>query len=310
MRLLIVFIVIYVSGPVILMNISSPSNKSEQVIAVKDQEPLFSFGMIADVQYACSEPAGTRFYRSSLYKLREAVTELRKDSVDFVITLGDMIDRDIKSYEPLINIMDSSGLRFYHVTGNHDYSVDPEKKRDLPIAYYTRSGYYSLIHKSFRFIFLNGNDISTYSSTSNRTINQANRLLGDLKKRGEPNAMEWNGGISDRQLKWFDNQMSKAASAGEKVFILCHFPVWPENAHNLLNYKDVLAVLQKYHNAVAWFNGHNHAGNYGNINRTHFVTFKGMVETENLNSFARVDVYSNKIRIAGYGREKSSTLAF
>ena len=306
MRLLIAFSTI----PVILMNMSFDPNSEEKLYAEQNQKPLFTFGIVADVQYAESETAGTRFYRSSLNKLREAVSAFHEDSVDFVITLGDLIDNDYDSYKPVLNILDSSGLKFYHVTGNHDYSVDARYKRKLPSEYGARPGYYSVLFNNFRLIFLNGNEISTYSSKNRAIIKQANALLDTLKKRGEPNVMEWNGGVSDKQLLWLDNQMNEANVKNEKVFIFCHFPVFPENVHNLLNYKDVLIVLGKYQNTVAWFNGHNHAGNYGNFNMTHFVTLKGMVETESQNSFARIDVYGDKIWIVGSGREKSQILAY
>jgi manganese-dependent ADP-ribose/CDP-alcohol diphosphatase len=296
--------------PFMLMNKSVDTGPGAMVNAGQDQKPLFSFGIIADVQYADYEPAGTRFYRSSLNKLREAVSEFREDSVDFVITLGDLIDKDYDSFEPVLNILASSGLKFYHIAGNHDYSVDPGYKTRLPSAYTSKHGFYSVIHYNFRFIFLDGNDISTYSSTNKIKIKHANALLDSLKKSGEPNAVEWNGGISTGQLMWLDSQMNEATDKNEKVFLICHFPVVPEDVHNLLNYKEVLAVLGKYRNSVAWFNGHNHNGNYGNFNRTHFVTFKGMVETEQQNSFTRVDIYRNSISIVGSGREKSQILAY
>lgn len=41
-------------------------------------KPLFSFGLMADCQYADVDPAGSRFYRGSLNKLQEAVAELNK----------------------------------------------------------------------------------------------------------------------------------------------------------------------------------------------------------------------------------------
>lgn len=276
----------------------------------KNQNSLFSFGLIADIQYSDYDPAGTRFYRSSLKKLDEAVSQFRKDSVDFVITLGDMIDKDYESYGPVLDILHSSGLKFYHVIGNHDYTVDTKHKKMIPSDYYSKPGYYSVVYKGFRFIFLNGNEISIYSSNNKSRIKQANKLLDSLKKSGEPNSVDWNGGITPKQLDWFDGQMNEAASKNEKVFIICHFPVVPDNVHNLLNYRAVLTVLGKYHNVIAWFNGHNHSGNYGNFNMTHFVTLKGMVETENQNSFARVDVYRNKISITGSGREKSQILSY
>lgn len=275
----------------------------------QDQKPVISFGIIADVQYADAEPAGTRYYRSSVRKLSEAVASFVKDSVDFVITLGDLIDKELKSYDPLLDIMESSGLRFYNVSGNHDYSVDRSHKRRLPAAYIKKPGYYSFSESSFRFIFLNGNEISTYSTNNRKKIRYAEALIDTIKKNGGLNAVEWNGGISNKQLDWLNEQIKDATIKNEKVFIICHFPVYPDNVHNLLNYKEVLKVLGKYQNTIAWFNGHNHAGNYGNINSTHFVTFKGMVETADENSFARIDVYRNKIWITGSGREKSQILA-
>lgn len=276
----------------------------------QSQLPLFSFGIVADVQYADYEPAGTRFYKESLNKLREAMRSFSDDKVDFVLNLGDIIDRDYVSYKPVLNIIDSSGLKTYHVTGNHDYSVEPRLKKRLPLEQPSKDGYYSFRHKGFRFIVLNGNEISTYSTTSKSTINAAEKMIIALKDSSELNGMEWNGGMSQKQIEWLDNQLNESSAENEKAFIVCHFPVVPENAHNLLNYKEVLKTLQKYHNVIAWINGHNHAGNYGNFNLTHFVTFKGMVETEDQNSYAMIDVYKNKIWIRGSGREKSLILAY
>lgn len=305
MKSLAIIIIMTVS----MLNISTGNGYEEPADSGQNQKPVFSFGIIADVQYADADPAGTRYYRSSVTKLREALSSFRKDSVDFVITLGDLIDRDIKSYDPLLGIMESSGLKFYNVAGNHDYSVNKVHKRKLPSEYLKKPGYYSFSHNSFRFIFLNGNEISVYSTSNKARIKDAESLLDTLKKKGESNAVEWNGGLSMKQLAWLERQLSDATHKSEKVFILCHFPVFPENIHNLLNYKEVLHILEKYHNIIAWFNGHNHAGNYGNTNSTHFVTLRGMVETEKQNSFARVDVYRNKIWITGSGREKSQILA-
>jgi 3',5'-cyclic AMP phosphodiesterase CpdA len=289
----------------------SVKNDSEGVQTIsQSQKPLFSFGIIADAQYADFDPVGTRFYRSSAVKLREAVTSFKKDSTDFIINLGDLIDRDFKSYKTVFDIFDSSGLKVYHLTGNHDYLVDPRFKKRLPVLSSSNEGYYSFVYKNFRFIFLNGNEISTYISNNKTVIKQAEDYITTLKNKGEINAVEYNGGISDGQLSWLTNQLNEATGKNEKVFLICHFPIVPDNLHNLLNYREVLPILEKYQNIIAWFNGHNHSGNYGNFNMIHFVTFKGMVETENSNSYALVEVYKNKIWIRGYGREKSQILAY
>jgi manganese-dependent ADP-ribose/CDP-alcohol diphosphatase len=294
----------------IISSMTGSVELSDYQSKVQSQTPLFSFGIVADVQYANSDPAGTRFYRASPEKLREAMNSFSLDSVDFIFNLGDLIDKDFESYKPVMNILDSSHLKVYHTTGNHDYAVEPRQKKRIPQLDKSKEGYYSFVHKGFRFIILNGNEISTYSTTSKSVIAEAGKMITALRDSGELNAMDWNGGVSTKQLQWLDEQLNTSETNKEKAFIICHFPVVPENAHNLLNYRNVINTLQKHHNVIAWLNGHNHAGNYGNVNFTHFVTFKGMVETENTNSYAMVDVYKNKIWIRGSGREKSMILAY
>jgi manganese-dependent ADP-ribose/CDP-alcohol diphosphatase len=276
----------------------------------KEDKPLFTFGIIADVQYADYDPAGTRFYRYSLAKLRESLNTFRHDSADFIINLGDLIDRDYSSYKPVLKIIDSSGLKTFHVTGNHDYAVEPGLKASIPVNNPSKGGYYSSVYKNFRFIFLNGNEISEYRAADKDTIRQAEEYITELKNKGESNAIEWNGGISAEQLTWLTNQLDESTLRHEKVFIVCHFPVFPVNMHNLLNYKEILPELEKYQNIIAWLNGHNHAGNYGKLNMIHFITFKGMVETEKLNSYSLIKVYRNKIIIDGFGRENSRVLTY
>jgi manganese-dependent ADP-ribose/CDP-alcohol diphosphatase len=291
-------------------NMSDNIKSEDYNTDIQSQKPLFSFGIFADVQYCDCDPVGTRFYRSSLFKLREAIKTLKDNSPEFIINLGDLIEKNFESYKSVLNIIDSSGFKIYHCTGNHDYSIEPRLKRRIPVLQSSKEGYYSFIQDKFRFIMLNGNDLSTYASNNNAIIKQANEYISSLKNDGEINAIDWNGGISSKQLDWLTNQLDLATRNNEKVILVCHFPVWPVNIHNLLNYREILLVLERYSNIIAWFNGHNHMGNYGNLNMIHFVTLKGMVETEKNNSFALVEVYKNKIWIKGYGREKSQILAF
>jgi len=276
----------------------------------QEQKPLFSFGLIADVQYCNCDPDGTRFYRKSISKLEEAITSFRIDSPAFIINLGDLIDKDFNSFKPVMSMFDTAGFKIYHVTGNHDYSVEPRQKKRIPTLAPSKEGYFSFVYDNFRFIILNGNEISTYYSSGKKNIKKATDYIAKLKNEGEINAVDRNGGMSDKQILWLSNQLNASSKNNEKVFIMCHFPIFPENDHNLFNYRDILTVLGDYNNVIAWFAGHNHAGNYGNFNMIHFVTIKGMVETDDSNSFALVEVYKNKIWIKGSGREKSQILAY
>jgi manganese-dependent ADP-ribose/CDP-alcohol diphosphatase len=306
MRILIAFLFALIISDIMPANFKTRESSS----AEQDKKPLFSFGIIADAHYCNCDPVETRYYRSSLSKLKEAVRSFRIDSPKFVVNLGDIIDKDFESYKPVFGIFDTAGFMMYHLTGNHDYAVESRYKKRIPPLQSNKDGYYSFKYGKYRFIVLNGNEISTYATNNKSIIKEATDLIARLKNKGEINAIDWNGGISKKQLDWLTGQLNNATMNNEYVFILCHFPVWPENEHNLLNYKDVLSILEKYSNIIAWFNGHNHMGNYGNFNMIHFVTFKGMVETEADNSFALVEVYNNKIWIKGSGKEKSQIMAY
>jgi predicted MPP superfamily phosphohydrolase len=288
--------------------ITKTSTQGDPLPTKQSQKPLFSFGIIADVQYSDNAPTGTRFYRSSPDRLKEAINTFKEDSVDFIINLGDLIDNDIKSFDKVVKIIDSSGIPVNHVPGNHDYAVEAQSKTGIPVLK-PENGYYSFTKEGFRLIFLNGNEISTYSTDATDKIKEAREYIDSMKAISEVNALEWNGGISDIQIEWLEDQLTEAALRNEKVLISCHFPIFPENVHNLLNYREVLSVISKY-NIIAWLNGHNHAGNYGIINRIHFITFRGMVETESTNSYSIAEVYRDKLIIRGFGREESRILEF
>ena len=87
------------------------------------------------------------------------------------------------------------------------------------------------------------------------------------------------------------------------MIISCHYPILPDNSHNLWNDKEVLAVIDQFPGTVAaWFNGHNHAGNYAERNGVHYVTVQGMVDTGDTNAFAVLEVTPGLLTIRGSGR--------
>lgn len=276
----------------------------------QDLRPIFSIGIVADVQYADIDPNGNRYYRTSKERLKEAYDTFKNNNVDFVINLGDIIDGDFESYQPVMELIKASGIRTSHVSGNHDYAVDPFRKKRLPVLLGHWEGYYSSAMEGFRFIYLNGNDVSTYAHADTTITEQNRSYLDSLKAEKKINAMDWNGGIGRKQMAFLKDELDLAKKKHEKVIIICHFPVFPENAHNLFNYEEVLRLLEDYSNVIAWFNGHNHAGNYGKYGNMHCITFKGMVDTPSENSFAIIDLYDHKVDVRGFGREQDFQFSF
>jgi manganese-dependent ADP-ribose/CDP-alcohol diphosphatase len=273
-----------------------------------DRDSQISFGLLADLQYCNSDPAYNRFFKNSPDKLRKALNEFGRHKLDFIIQLGDLIDHDEQSFQGILPLFDQVKVPLYHVLGNHDYEVSEAYKTKVPDVLST-DRFYNFKLGNWRFIVLDGNEISTFANNKNsENYKEAEKILTAENK--PVNANFWNGGIGKKQLKWLNSILEDASENDENVMIFCHYPIFPSHRHNLLNDKEVLELIGKYHCVKAWFNGHNHNGNYGQSENIHFINMKGMVETENKYAFSVVTLGKPGIIIDGYGSECSAKLSF
>lgn len=264
----------------------------------------FAFGVIADCQYCANKSAGQRLYSASPSKLRACVDHLNLLHLAYVVHLGDFIDRDFKSFDVVAPIYDSLRCDKYHVLGNHDFTVADEHKEQVPAKLGLTDRYYDFAVDDWRFIVLDGNDISLQA---NPKESPAYAAAQRYRSEHAPDAPTWNGALGDEQLVWLHAALTRADEAGEKVVIFCHFPVYPENVHNLWNANEVLKIIGPHPSVKAYINGHNHAGNYAVKDGVHYLTMKGMVDTEHT-SYAMVEVRSAVLSVLGFGREPDRTL--
>ena len=272
-------------------------------------EAQVKIGVFADCQYCDYETAGTRFYRNSLSKLENCITEFNQiEDIEFVVGLGDLIDRDFASFDKLNPILSKSKKPVFQVIGNHDLEVEKEDLDKVPSKLNLDETWYSFTINDWHFIFLNGNDI-TFHSNNPEIVQQAAEITDKLKKEGKPNLHNWNGGIGQNQLKWLENELQNSKTKNLKVAVFCHYPLLPFEAHALWNSEEVLTILTQYNGVKLYLNGHNHTGNYAFQNGIHFVNLKGMVETEKENAFSVINFTDKQIEIVGFGREGSRILA-
>ncbi|WP_134678525.1 metallophosphoesterase [Paracoccus ravus] len=273
----------------------------------------FRFGVLSDPQFAPVVPneQGTRFYANSLWKLNEAIAELNKHAdLEFVVTLGDIIDRHWESYNHILPVYDRLQHKKHFVLGNHDYDYAAEWIPSVARTVGMPAPYYDFSFKGVRFIALDGNDVSTFGPPKGDPRRElAAERLAKLKESGAANAQSWNGSLSDKQFAWLDERLTDAQAAGERAIVLCHYPVYPANEHNLWDSERIVELVKRHPHCAAWFNGHNHAGNYGAVGNQHFVNFCGMVDTPDTSCFAIVSVHADRIEIQGFGREENRVLA-
>lgn len=271
----------------------------------------FTIGLAADAQYADVDPKGTRFYRLGLPRLGAALEHFNSRAVAFSAHLGDLIDREWKSFDEMLPTLATSRARCHQLLGNHDFEVLDEHKSRVPQRLGMNGRYGSFDHQAFRFVVLDTNEVSTYAHPAGSAEHAAaEKELARLQAAKVRHAKVWNGGIGAAQLAWFDRVCREARSAGRKVIVFAHHPVFPANDHNLWNAADALAVIDRHPHVVAWFNGHNHAGAFGERNGVPFVTLRGMVETANSSAYATAQVLADRIVVTGFGREPSRELVF
>lgn len=271
----------------------------------------FEIGLVADAQYADVEPKGTRYYRAAVGRLAEAVEHFNGRDLAFCVHLGDLIDRDWRSLDEISKPLAGSRHRWHQLLGNHDFEVLDEHKGRVPERLGMRWKYGSFAHAGFRFVVLDTNDVSVYAHPAGSSQrSEAEKELARLQAAKLRQAKPWNGAIGATQLGWLDRTCAEARAAGEKVIVLAHHPVFPDNDHNLWNAADVLALLDRHPHVVAWLNGHNHAGAFGERNGVPFVTLRGMVETQSTTAFATARVLPDRMVLTGHGREVSRELMF
>jgi hypothetical protein len=275
-----------------------------------DATPRLRFGVIADCQYADAEinTQLNRHYRLSPKKLDEAVAALNRSELDFVVNLGDSIDRDVASFGTILPIFRKLKAPCRHAIGNHDYDVADEFKRSIPGRFGLDTGtFFSWNAKGWRFVMLDGNDISLFAHPQGSAERAA---AENYRASFNPAPPDYNAAIGAAQLRWLRAELDAARLHKEKAIIFCHYPIHPSHFLNLWNADEVLKTVLPFQDVVAaWMNGHNHDGHYGKSGTVHFVTFKGMVDTTE-NTWAVVDVHADRIEITGFKREASRNLAF
>ena len=276
------------------------------------EPPALRFGLIADPQYADIPPVASRFYRQSIGKLGDAIEHFNGRQLDFCVNVGDTIDQQWKSFDEMLKLLAKSKHKFYHVLGNHDFEVEQELKSKAPGRLGMERRYYSVTQNGFCFVFLDTNDVSVYAHPLNsKEFLAAYERLKEYAAMRLIHAQPWNGAVGEAQMKWLEETCAKAAGAGQNVIAFAHHPIFPfPHNHNAWNSDELLQVINRNRNIVAWINGHNHAGNFRMRDGVPFITLQGMVETQNTNSFATAELYGDRIVVTGSGREPSREIKF
>ena len=299
---------------------------------------MIQLGVFADMQYADIDPQAGRNYRDSIGKFLEMAGEFKKRKLPRVLQLGDPINQDWSNLTAVAELFEKSKLPFVHVLGNHDFLEPDEKKKEIFRMFHVpRKGYYALTLRDeddaenvWRLIILFGGEISSFAADNDADRKKAKSLQEKYRMPNGKLPFPWNGAVSEKQLRWLEDELTASTRRKESVIVCSHFPLFsqaksiqsPLKIKGLLdnlgiyyagmgvstwNGQDILQVLDRFACDKAYFAGHLHEGAYGVRKNVYHVTFHGMVEAKP-NAGAVVTLTKNKIRIEGLGIEPSREL--
>lgn len=312
------------------------------LITAHGKQPLFSFGVISDVQYA-DIPDGRsflgvpRYYRHSILVLQRAVqkwNDLQK--LSFSVNFGDIVDGFCPKDQSLIAVkkVASEFEKFngpvHHMIGNHClYNLPREELLPLlKIPNHNGCAYYDFSPiAGFRFIVLDGYDISAIGWPQNhpKTM-EAMRFLKEKNPNSDKNSpvglegferrfLMFNGGVGKEQLEWFDHVLQDATNLNQKVIVCCHLPLDPgasTSAALLWNYDEVMDVIHRYKCVKACLAGHDHKGGHSvDSHGVHHHVFEAALECPpNSDAFGFMDIYEDRISLVGTDRMQSTEMVF
>lgn len=273
-------------------------------LACSEKPAAVSFAAFTDCQFADLPDMGTRHYRASRDKLRDFVAAAGGEKIDFAIQLGDLIEEDFGNFDVLLPLLGELPVKMHHVLGNHDFSVADARKAEVPSKLGLAERYYAFGKSGWRFVVLDGNDISFHAQAAGSAGHKAAERYHAQKAEDSP---LWNGAVGAQQLSWLRGELSEACAKGEQVIVFNHFPLLPEAPHVLWNAQELLDSLESKACVRAYISGHGHTGDYVRSKGIHHLTLRGMVETDE-NAFAFLRLREDEIEVEGHGREPDRSL--
>lgn len=311
-------------------------------INTQGKQPLFSFGVISDVQYA-DIPDGRsflgvpRYYRHSILVLQRAVKNWNDhQKLKFCLNLGDIVDGfcpkedSLTAVRRVVEEFDNFSEPTYHMLGNHCLYNLPRNTliKLLKMPSLHGHAYYDFSPTpEYRFIVLDGYDISAigWPQDHPNTLEAVN-ILQVKNPNADKNSpvgmvglerrfLMFNGAVGKEQLEWLDGVLRDSSLHEQKVVVCCHLPLDPGATSPealLWNYDEVMDVIHRYKCVKACLAGHDHKGGYSiDSHGVHHRVLEAALECPpGTDAYGRIDVYHDRLSFTGTDRMESIEMVF
>ena len=252
-------------------------------------------GLISDIHYADLNTAGSRHYRDSLSKVKEAIARFNASDLDMVICLGDLIDAG-KSVEEEYSHLETVYEEFKQlkvpcqfVLGNH--CIYTLTKEEFLKGVNQESSNGSLNLKGVRLVFLDA----------------CHRKDG--VSYGRKNYQWTDTEIPDAQRNWLKETLAKDT---QPTLVFVHQRLDVEGNYGIHSAPAVRKILEGSGQVAAVFQGHNHVNEHKTINDVHYLTINAVIEgpapENNAFSILEYSPSSQAIRVDGFYNQANYSL--
>jgi len=311
-------------------------SRSRAAFSAQAPSSLFSFGVIADVQWADLDDGFNfarttrRCYRGALTQLGAAVdwwTALAEPPI-FIAQLGDLIDgqnakrgQSESALRAALAHLSRAPGRVVNLVGNHElYNFDRgELARRLGTApggkefygFSPAEGWRVLVLDAYQEAIIGLADDDPRRQTGMRTITKhnPNDVVGGTDwfsgmSGEERRFVPYNGGLGREQIRWLRAELSEAAAAGERVIVLSHVILHPQACDGTTMAWDYPKALEAIHSAgcvVAVLCGHDHKGKvHRDAHGVHHLTFCSPLNRGSEgHAYGLVRVHNDRLELRG-----------
>lgn len=247
-------------------------------------------GVLTDAHFAEADTRGTRHYRESMPKIKEAVKVFKREGIDIAVEIGDMIDAaDARSRGAELAFLRQIDHQFmkvgvprFYVLGNHCvYSLS---KPDFLGVVGQEKSYFSKDVNGWHIVVLDA----------------CHRKDGVAYDKGN---YDWTDTeIPAEQREWLKADLGKS-DGPTIVFVHQRIDLDKPSSYAVHSAQAVRRILTDSRRIAAVFQGHSHTNEHKNIDGVDYVTLGAMVEGggEENNSYSVLHAGADgELKLVGY----------
>jgi alkaline phosphatase len=247
-------------------------------------------GLITDIHYADADTRGSRHYRESISKMRDATAIFRREGIDLAVECGDLIDspantsREIElGFLKTINSeFKMAGVPTQYVLGNHCLAA--MSKADFLSEVGQAQAHSSMDINGWHLVFLDAcyrRDETPYDS--------GNYVWTDTE-------------IPLAQRDWLEQDLADT-DLPSLVFVHQRIDQPPSSLHSVSSGKAVRKIIMDSGKVAAVFQGHAHVNEVNVFGGVPYLTMAAMVEGKGVENSACSVLHCSQdgeIKLVGY----------